>query len=181
MNRPPDAQPYTAAHEEWELRVQDWLDGSASAAEAAAVQSHLAACPSCTELVAALRSVDEQLVGSIPVEPGPSAQFEAQLFSRIATEDATRQRARSAAHDSIPREELAALRRAWRRSLMRIIGVGCLLIVALIWAVGRGALPFLSPATIAVAVANVTPLQWLATGLVGGAVATVLTRWLQAS
>jgi anti-sigma factor RsiW len=181
VNRPPEAQRSNAAHEEWELRLQDWLDGTASAAEAAAVQNHLAACSSCAELARALRSIDEQLLSSTPAEPMLSSQFDTQLFARITAEDSARQRLRHVERDSAPTAELAALRRASRRSLLTILAVGCVLAVAAIWAIGSGVLPFLSPATIAVTVADVTPLQWLSIGLAGGAVATALTRWLQSS
>ena len=181
MNRPPEQQLSSATHEEWELRLQEWLDGAASADEAAAVQHHMASCASCTQLAGALRSIDESLAATVPAEPALGSNFDTQLFSRIAREDAARQRARSAALESAPQEELAALRQAWHRSLLRIVGVACVLAVALIWAIMNGAVPFLSPATIAVTVANVTPLQWLSIGLLGGAAATALTRWLQST
>ncbi|MET0659274.1 MAG: zf-HC2 domain-containing protein [Steroidobacteraceae bacterium] len=181
MNRPPERQLSTAAHEEWELRLQEWLDGTATAAEAAAVQNHLASCDSCTQLARALRSIDETLAGTVPAEPKLGSNFDAQLFSRIAADDAARQRDRAAVLESAPREELAALHQAWRRSLVRIVGVAFVVAVALIWIIMSGAVPFLSPATIAVTVANVTPLQWLSIGLIGGAAAMVLTRWLQST
>jgi anti-sigma factor RsiW len=180
VNKHPEAQSRNAAHEEWELRLQDWLDGTASPTEAAVVEKHMASCADCTQLAQALRGMDEHLSNLLSTEAQLGSQFDAQLFSRIDGEEATRERARKTAQASVP-EELLALRRAWHRSLLGIFGVAAVLTAVLVWALLSGALPFLSPATIAVAVASVTPLQWLAIGLAGGGLATVLTRWLQAS
>jgi hypothetical protein len=41
------------SHEEWELRLQDWLGDACSPAEAAAVQMRLAACVHCAPLAVA--------------------------------------------------------------------------------------------------------------------------------
>lgn len=178
MNRPPELQQPKISHEEWELRLQDWLDGVATPLEAAAVQGHMAVCTICTENAQAMRQLDEQLSASVPPAPALGAQFDAQLFARIAAEESTR---RPAVTHATPEAELAALRRAWRARLLKIAAVAAVLFVGLTWLLLSGAVPFLSPAAIAVAVATVTPVQWLSAGLVGGVAAMLLARLLQPS
>lgn len=188
MNRPSDTPPTTtphdarpASHEEWELRLQDWLDGVATDAEALEVQRHMASCAHCLQLVEDLRRLDEQLVATVPADPALTAKFDETLFARIDAEEATRERARKAARKSQPDEELAQLRRTSRTMLVRVLGAAGVIIAALAWLVASGFVPFLSPATIALTIAGVTPLQWLSIGLVGGAVSLALSYWVQQS
>ena len=183
MNTPRDTSTERrspGSHEDWELRVQDWLDGTADPDEGRAVESHVANCASCTQLIADLRHIEEQLMAAVPVEPGLGAQFDAQLFERIDAEQAARERVRKAARTTAPTEELARLQRAWRRSLLCVGTLAFVLVAVAAWAVSSGLVPPLSPATIALAMASVTPLQWIGIGLGGGAIALALTRWLQA-
>lgn len=185
MNTPTDTSSegrrLPASHEDWELRLQDWLDGIADADEARAVETHVARCATCTQLIADVRRIDERLMAEIPPEPGPGAQFDAQLFGRIDAEEAARERVRKAARTTAPAQELAELQRAWRKSLLRVGTIAVVLVAVAMWAVVSGVIPFLSPATIALAIASVTPVQWISIGLGGGAIALALTRWLQAN
>lgn len=189
MNKPTDtatsgarmpASRAATAHENWELRVQDWLDGAADTDEARAVQQHVAGCAACTQLIEDLRRIDEQLVATVPAEPGLSAQFDAQLFARVDEEQAARERVRKTANKPVPADELVQLQQAWRRSMLRIGGAAAAVIAVMAWVVASGAIPFLSPATIVLTMASLTPLQWISIGLGGGAIALALTRWLQA-
>jgi anti-sigma factor RsiW len=180
MNNPPDL-PMPDDHLDWDLRLHEWLDGAAGAEDAAAMQAHMAGCALCTESAQALRRLDERLATTVPPEPGLSSAFDEQLFARISAEEAARAQVRARAQATAPAADLAALEKAWRASLLKIAAVAGVLMLLLAWAIVSGPLQSVaSPASLAVAAASVSPLQWIMVGLFGAAAATLLARWLNA-
>ena len=179
MNESRDIQS-SPSHEEWELRLQDWLDGTCGPAEAAAVQTHLASCVHCVQLAERLRSLDAKLsAGSArPTLPG---DFETKLFARIDAQEAARQRHRGNLREAGVTPDLAELDRGMRRRVLSLVAASCAALAVIVWLVVSGAVPFPSPATITLTLAGITPLQWISIGVVGAVAAAALTRWLQST
>lgn len=153
-------------HEDWELRVQDWVDGQADSAEAAAVALHLAECADCTALVEGLRAVDEQLLGTSPLTPTDS--FDATLFARIDAEESERRRLREQALAQEPELAHAMLNRSLRKGLWTILATLTVALVVVGWALIAGPVGF-SPASLVLKLASISPLQWLAIGAAAAA------------
>lgn len=105
---------------EWSERLQDLLDGDATASEIAAVERHLASCEECRSLLADLRALDASLQRAAP----PIAldeRFDERLYSQIhAIDDAQRVAARQRVEREL-QENLRALTRSWRRTLAFVI------------------------------------------------------------
>lgn len=85
-----------SAHER--ERLSAYLDGELTAAERAAVASHVAACPECAGLLAAFAAVDEE-AGSLPAE-APDGYFEG--FSGRVTARLAKERAHAARPRRLP-------------------------------------------------------------------------------
>lgn len=64
-----------------QARISAYLDNELSGREMLALRAHLSACPICTEELRCVQVV-KHLVSSVPV-PGPSADFEERLVSRV--------------------------------------------------------------------------------------------------
>jgi anti-sigma factor RsiW len=57
----------TTPHDiQWNDRLQDWLDGDIDAADAAALQAHLADCDECRERIDELQALDRELRSAAP-------------------------------------------------------------------------------------------------------------------
>lgn len=149
-------------HEDWELRVQDWLDGQAGSAESAAVESHLATCGDCTALVEGFQELDAQLQPAVPVAPTPS--FDTDLFARIDAEESERRRVRGRALTQESELAHAMINRSLRKGLWTILGTLTVALVLMVWVVVTGPVGF-SPASLALKLASISPLQWLAIGV----------------
>jgi anti-sigma factor RsiW len=130
--------PLTAAQEHqlaWNDRLQDWLDGDLSAADAATLQAHMADCPLCRSRAAELQELDTHLRSAAPRLALDDA-FDARIFAQLdEIDDAKRAEARHRLEQEL-QDNLQALARGWRRALLFILpGVvaGVALALGLSW------------------------------------------------
>jgi anti-sigma factor RsiW len=166
---------------EWNDRLQDWLDGDLDERNAAALQAHLGECPHCQRFAEQLRGMDQALHDASP-PLALDATFDARVFSQIETFDESK---RAAARKRIEQElqqNLQALSRRWRRTLMMLIpGVvaGIAIAFALTTWLGQSEL------TRQLVMESATGLGWDTSGVVQAAVTTLfgaglgllLARW----
>lgn len=104
----------------WSDRLQDWLDGDVEPAGRALVESHIASCEQCSARAADLRALDDALRVAAPPLALDSA-FDARLFAQIDAMDGSQ---RAAARQRIEQElqdNLTALARNWKRTLLFVI------------------------------------------------------------
>ncbi len=128
----------TAAREHelaWNDRLQDWLDGDLSAADAAKLQVHMADCAACRERAEELQELDRQLSSATP-RMALDAAFDAKIFAQLdVIDEAQRAEARRRLEQEL-QQNLQALARGWRRALLFIVpGViaGVALALGLAW------------------------------------------------
>ena len=135
MNSPPN--PAVTEHsQEWDDRLQDWLDGELDAAQTTAFDLHLQSCQQCRGSVAALERLDAALIEASP-RLALSAAFDARLLARIeAIDDGQRAEARRRLEQEW-QQQMQALSRNWRRTLLFLIA-GMIAGVALIFALMTG-------------------------------------------
>jgi anti-sigma factor RsiW len=107
-------------HQEWNDRLQDWLDGDIEAGDDDVFARHLLECALCQQRVAQMQELESSLMAAAPrLELDES--FDAKLFAQI---DAIDERARAAARQRAEEElqrNLQALSRNWRRTLAFVI------------------------------------------------------------
>ena len=173
----------TTPHDiEWNDRLQDWLDGDLDAADAAALQAHLAGCPACRARADELQALDRSLRSAAPRLALHDA-FDAELFAQIdAVDESKRAEARQRIEQEL-QQNLQALARGWRRALLFIIpGViaGVALAFALTWWMADAGV---MRALIAQSAAEFGPgssgqVQLIATTVLGAALGGLIARWL---
>jgi anti-sigma factor RsiW len=106
--------------EEWDGRLQDWLDGELNTAESAVFEAHLAGCGTCQQTVEALERLDEALVVATPPME-LNADFDQRLFAQIdAIDDSKRAEARRRLEQEW-QQQMSALSRNWKRTLAFVI------------------------------------------------------------
>lgn len=110
-----------------------------------------------------------------------SDDFEVKLFARIDAEEAARRRHRTSLPQTVVPPELAELDRSLRRRVLPLVAAGCTVLAVIVWLASSGAVPFLSPATMTLTLASITPPQWISIGVAGAVAAVALTRWLQSA
>lgn len=100
-------EPQIDGHEEIEAKLSDYVEGSLSADDAAAVEEHLRGCASCTEALAAVKETVNALSGlhKIPAPP----HFEREVAETIRRRSGGRFFGRRAFGDRVPLELLAIL------------------------------------------------------------------------
>jgi anti-sigma factor RsiW len=104
----------------WNDRLQDWLDGDLSDADAAALQAHMADCAACRARAEELQELDRSLVSAAPPLT-LDATFDARIFAQIdAIDDSRRAEARQRLEQEL-QQNLHALARNWRRALLFIV------------------------------------------------------------
>jgi anti-sigma factor RsiW len=169
---------------EWNDRLQDWLDGDANPSEAAAVQQHMTDCEECRSVLSDLRALDASLRRAAP----PIAldeRFDARLFASIDTIDETQ---RIAARQRLERElqeNLQALARSWRRTLMFVIP-GVIGGIALAFALtgyflsADAAQPFIASAE-TLSGGNTRVAEAALKALLGATIGVIVARWLAAA
>src|SRR5688500_13294357 len=88
------SQPQPKHSEEWDVRLQDWLDGELNTADAAVFEAHLTGCGTCQQTLEALEKLDTALVEATPpIALDPT--FDQRLFAQIgAIDDSKRAEAR---------------------------------------------------------------------------------------
>jgi anti-sigma factor RsiW len=167
---------------EWNDRLQDWLDGDLDAADAAALQAHMAGCAACRARADELQALDRSLRSAAPRLALDDA-FDAELFAQIdAVDESKRAEARQRIEQEL-QQNLQALARGWRRALLFIIpGViaGVALAFALTWWMNDAGV---MRALIAQSAAEFGPgnsgqVQLIATTLLGAALGGLIARWL---
>lgn len=97
--------PQNDGHEEIEGKLSDYVEGSLSADDTAAVEEHLRGCPSCTEALAGVKETVNALSGlhKIPAPP----HFERDVAETIRRRSGGRFFGRRAFGDRVPLELLA--------------------------------------------------------------------------
>jgi anti-sigma factor RsiW len=173
----------TTPHDiEWNDRLQDWLDGDLDAADAVALQAHMAGCAACRARADELQALDRSLRSAAPRLALDDA-FDAALFAQIdAVDESKRAEARQRIEQEL-QQNLQALARGWRRALLFIIpGViaGVALAFALTWWMNDAGV---MRALIAQSAAEFGPgnsgqVQLIATTLLGAALGGLIARWL---
>jgi len=130
MNQRSSQSPPGPVHsEEWDGRLQDWLDGELNTAEAAMFEAHLAGCGECQQTVEALEELDESLVAANPpLALNPS--FDERLFARIDAIDDSKRADALRRLELEWQQQLRALSRNWKRTLAFVIpgviaGIAC--------------------------------------------------------
>jgi anti-sigma factor RsiW len=105
---------------EWNDRLQDWLDGELTGADADRLEAHLTSCDECQRNLVDFEQLDESLVAVTPPLALNDA-FDQQLFARIdAIDDSKRIEARRRL-EAEWQQQLQALSRNWRRTLAFVI------------------------------------------------------------
>lgn len=119
--RSPQSRPTVQVHsQEWDGRLQDWLDGELNAAESAVFEAHLSSCGECQQTVEALENLDEALVEATPRMELNQA-FDQRLFAQIeAFDESKRVEARRRLEEEW-QQQLSALSRNWKRTLAIVI------------------------------------------------------------
>lgn len=114
---PPTAQVHA---EQWDGRLQDWLDGELNTAESAVFEAHLAGCGECQRTVEALEKLDESLVAANPpLELNKS--FDQRLFAQIDAIDESKRAEARRRLELEWQQQMHALSRNWKRTLAFLI------------------------------------------------------------
>lgn len=115
-----DKQPPSQHSQEWNDRLQDWLDGELNSGDTAAFEAHLKTCAECQQSMEELEQLDAALTEASPPLELDTA-FDAQLFAKIgAIDEGQRAEARRRIEQEW-QQQLQALSRNWRRTLAFVI------------------------------------------------------------
>jgi len=181
MNQRPSPSPRTHS-EQWDIRLQDWLDGELNEADSAALEAHLAGCGTCQQSLAALEKLDVGLVAATP--PLQLDQtFDQRLFAQIqAIDDSKRAEARRRLELEW-QQQMHALSRNWKRTLAFVIpGViaGIALAFALLaWLDSSGITSNLvAQGTAELGSGSRDLLRVGLTGVIGAALGALVAPWL---
>lgn len=119
MNQRP-SQPPPQHSEEWDARLQDWLDGELNTADTAVFEAHLSGCGTCQQTLEALEKLDTALVeATAPM--GLDKAFDQRLLAQIgAIDDSKRVEARRRLEVEW-QQQMSALSRNWKRTLAFLI------------------------------------------------------------
>lgn len=179
----PNTYPAASEHHiEWNDRLQDWLDGDLDAADAAALQAHMADCASCRARAGQLQELDRSLVSAAP-RLALDDTFDARIFAQIdQIDDAQRAAARRRVEQEL-QQDLQALARGWRRVLLFTLP-GIVAGVALALALGS----WLSDASLMqtlmaqsatrLGAGNPDQVQLIAMTVLGAGLGGLIARWL---
>jgi anti-sigma factor RsiW len=168
-------------HLEWNDRLQDWLDGDLSAADEAALQAHMADCTLCRARADELRELDFNLARAAPRLALDNA-FDARLFAQIdAIDDSQRAAARQRMEQEL-QQNLQALARGWRRSLLVIVGgaiAGVVMALGLAtWLNDASVMHTLVAESARLGSENSGSVHLVATTLLGAGLGGAIARWL---
>jgi anti-sigma factor RsiW len=179
----PIANPSAAVEHqlEWNDRLQDWLDGDLSAADEAALQAHMTDCALCRARADELRELDFNLSAAAPRLALDDA-FDARLFAQIdAIDDSKRAAARQRMEQEL-QQNLQALARGWRRSLL-VIGTGAIAGIAMAfglasWLNDAGVMHTLVVESARLGSDNSGSVHLIATTVLGACLGGAIARWL---
>jgi anti-sigma factor RsiW len=179
----PISNPFAARdhHLEWNDRLQDGLDGDLSAADEAALQAHMADCALCRARADELRELDFNLTTAAPRLALDDA-FDARLFAQIdAIDDSKRAAARQRMEQEL-QQNLRALARGWRRSLLVIAGgaiAGVVIALGLAsWLNDASVMHALVVESAKLGSENSGSVHLIATTVLGAALGGAIARWL---
>ena len=178
------AKPPTASEHElaWNDRLQDWLDGDLSAADAAKLQAHMAECALCRARAEELQALDLSLRSAAPRLALDEA-FDAKIFAQIEViDDSQRAAARQRLEQEL-QQNLQALARGWRRALLFIlpgVAAGVALAFALTWWMTDAGLmrALIVQSAAEFGSGHSGLVQPIATALLGAALGGMIARWL---
>ena len=114
---PPTLQVHS---EEWDGRLQDWLDGELNTAERAVFEAHLAGCGECQQTVETLERLDEALTEATPPMELDKA-FDQRLFAQIGAIDESKRIEARRRLELEWQQQMRALSRNWKRTLAFVI------------------------------------------------------------
>jgi anti-sigma factor RsiW len=173
----------TTSHDiQWNDRLQDWLDGDIDAADAAALEAHMADCAACRARADELQALDRSLRSAAPRLALDDA-FDARIFSQLdAFDDAKRAEARSRLEQEL-QQNLHALARGWRRALLFVVpGViaGVALAFALAWWLDTSGVmrTLIVQSAAEFGSNNSEAVRLLVTTLLGASLGGTIARWL---
>lgn len=174
----------SAAHEhhlEWSDRLQDWLDGDLGAADAAALQAHMADCALCRTRAEELQELDRSLVSAAPRLALDDA-FDAKIFAQIeAMDDSKRAEARRRVEVELE-QNLQVLARGWRRALL-FIAPGVVAGIALAfglatWLNDASLMQTLVTESAKLGSSNSGQVHLIVTAVLGAGLGGMIARWL---
>ena len=166
----------------WNDRLQDWLDGDLAAADAVALQAHLADCAMCRARAEELQELDRSL-RSAAQRLALDDAFNAKIFAQIeAIDDSQRAAARQRLEQEL-QQNLQTLARGWRRAVLFIVpGVvaGVALAFALTWWLTDAGLmrALIVQSAAEFGSGNSGLVQPIATALLGATLGAMIARWL---
>ena len=165
----------------WNDRLQDWLDGDLTAADAVALQAHLADCAMCRARAAELRELDFNLASAAP-HLALDAAFDAKLFAQIdAIDETQRAEARRRVEQEL-QQNLQALARGWRRALLFIVPgavAGLALAFGLAsWLSDASVMQQLVSESARLGSGNSGQVHLIVTTVLGAGVGAMIARWL---
>ena len=170
---------------QWNDLLQDQIDGELVASDRVALDSHVAGCPRCRAQLSKLKRLDHLLHAKL--EPPPlSSTFDQQVFARIhAMNEQAQERTRRRMEREL-QDNLQALSRTWRRSLLSVIGgaiAGIALALAFLnWASEASlAKSLVIAATNSVGQGYSNVIQVLITMIVGAAIGAGVSRLMSAT
>lgn len=170
---------------QWNDLLQDLIDGEIENADRVVLDSHVAGCHRCRAQLTKLKRVDHFLHAKLE-SPPLSVTFDQQAFARIhAMNEQTQERARRRMESEL-QENLQALARTWRRSLLSVIGgaiAGIALALAFLnWASEAPiAKSVVDAATNSVGQGYSNVIHVLITMLVGAAIGACVSRLMSAT
>lgn len=177
-SRPAQRDP---AHQVWDERLQDWLDGDLPEQDHPLLNTHLEHCDQCREHLLAWQRLDEQLQTALPPLT-LDADFDARLFAQIDGIDEQQRlqlRLRLEHEHELERE---ALMRRWRRSLALVIpgmlGGLALALSLTSWLDSSGATGALAQGAAELSRSSEPWTSTALTAMLGAAVGAVMAPWL---
>ena len=177
--RPVDAREH---HLEWNDRLQDWLDGDLDAADAAALQAHMADCVTCRARADELQALDRSL-RSASARLALGEAFDAKIFAQLdSIDDSQRAEARRRIEQEL-QQNLQALARGWRRAFLFVVpGViaGVALAFALTWWLADAGVmhTLIAQSAAEFGSDNSGQVRLIATTLLGAGLGGMIARWL---
>lgn len=183
MNQRSSQSPAGPVHsEEWDGRLQDWLDGELNTAEAAVFEAHLAGCGECQQTVEALEKLDESLVAANP-PLALNSSFDERLLAQIGAIDESKRAEARRRLELEWQQQMRDLSRNWKRTLAFLIpgviaGIACAFAL-MAWLDSSGVTSNLvAQGSAELGSGSTDLLRTALTGFVGAALGMAVAPWL---